>query len=495
MKKLPYLLFAFILLLACKQKKPITEEERYRPVIHFTPPKAWMNDPNGMVFHKGVYHLFYQHNPDSAVWGPMHWGHATSTNLIEWNHKPIALFPDSAGTIFSGSVVVDSNNTAGFARPGETALVAIFTYHNTEAEQSGRLDFQTQGIAYSVDDGKNWIKYEQNPVIKNPGIKDFRDPKVIWYAPQQKWIMSLAAQNKILFYSSSDLKHWNAESSFGENQGAHGGVWECPDLFPLQLENKTVWVLIVNLNPGAPNKGSGTQYFLGHFDGHSFSSFTNETLWLDYGPDNYAGVTWSNTGDQKILIGWMSNWMYANLVPTQIWRSAMTIPRALKLVKQGEVLRLASLPVSVFTASGTIQSDKKSIHTVVREPLKVPALISFEADAQHDFSVVYGNEQQEKMVIGYDHVKAVFYIDRRASGQTAFHPEFAAIHTAPRYAKEPWIKIDLVLDKTSVELFADNGLTSMTSIFFPKEPYRQWQIDPQKGHIRNLTCKAISIQK
>ncbi len=464
----------------------MTEEELYRPIIHFTPPKAWMNDPNGMVYHKGVYHLFYQHNPDSSVWGPMHWGHATSKDLITWQHEPIALFPDSLGTIFSGSAVVDSNNSAGFAKPGETALIAIFTQHNTDGEKSGRSDFQTQGIAYSVDDGKTWTKYDKNPVLKNPGIRDFRDPKVIWYAPQQKWIMSLAAQNKILFYSSPDLKKWKAESSFGENAGAHGGVWECPDLFPMQYEGKTIWGLIVNLNPGAPNKGSGTQYFIGEFDGHQFKPFTDQTLWLDYGPDNYAGVTWSNTGDQKILIGWMSNWLYANLVPTQSWRSAMTIPRELKVIKLGKEWRLASQPILFPGTSFKNNYQKGQTNEIEKVKLSGPSVVSFEADAAKDFSVTYMNDQQEKIEIGYDAIKQIFFIDRRASGQTTFHPEFAAIHTAPRLSKAPLIKVQMVFDKTSIELFADNGLTVMTSIFFPKKPYQECWVDPKKGLIKNL---------
>lgn len=473
----------------------MTEDELYRPFIHFTPARGWMNDPNGMVYYKGIYHLFYQHNPDSSVWGPMHWGHTTSKDLIEWQHESIALFPDSIGTIFSGSAVVDSNNTAGFAKPGETALVAIFTQHNTEGEKAGHTDFQTQSLAYSLDDGKTWTKYDKNPVIKNPGIKDFRDPKVIWYAPQQKWIMSLAAHNKILFYSSKDLKHWIAESSFGENIGAHGGVWECPDLFPMQYEGKTIWALIVNLNPGAPNKGSGTQYFLGEFDGKFFKSLTDQTLWLDYGPDNYAGVTWSNTKDQKIFIGWMSNWMYANQVPTQSWRSAMTIPRELKLIKLGEEWRLTSQPVSSLSKSSKNNFEINEVRAIQKVALSGPTVISFEADAAEDFSVTCMNDHQEKIVIGHDHKKQEFYIDRRKSGQILFHPEFAGIHTAPRVSKESSIKLRIVLDKTSVELFADEGLTVMTTIFFPKKPYQECWIDPKAGQLKSLSFLNVKVQK
>lgn len=481
--------------IACKEKKEMAEAELYRPAIHFTPPKAWMNDPNGMVFYKGVYHLFYQHNPDSPVWGPMHWGHATSADLIHWDHQPIALYPDSLGTIFSGSAVVDSNNTADFAKSGETALVAVFTQHNTRLEKAGRSDFQTQGIAYSLDDGKTWIKYAGNPVVQNPGIRDFRDPKLIWYAPLKKWIMLLAAQHKIIFYSSTDIRKWTAESSFGENVGAHGGVWECPDLFPLQLDGKTVWVLIVNLNPGAPNKGSGTQYFLGDFDGHHFKPFTTDIKWLDYGPDNYAGITWSNTADKKILIGWMSNWMYANIVPTETWRSAMTIPRTLQLSKLENDLRVTSLPVQSLTAFREPVFSKEKISRPFTETIRIPGVMEFEADADKGFLIQLMNDQQEKLMIGYDTGQQQFFIDRSASGQTSFHPDFGGRHVAPRFSKDKKLKLQLVIDKTSVELFGDNGLSVMTSIFFPRKPYRQCLVDPNGGVVTDMRYSFIRNKK
>ena len=231
-----------------------------------------MNDPNGMVYHNGEYHLFYQHNPDSTVWGPMHWGHAVSKDLVKWEHLPIALYPDSLGTIFSGSAVVDKNNTSGLGTKDNPAMVAIYTYHNAEGEKAGRKDYQTQGIAYSLDNGRTWTKYKANPVLKNPGIKDFRDPKVSWYEKGQKWIMTLAVTDHISFYSSKNLLDWTKESDFGADIGGHGGVWECPDLFkmPVAGTNEEKWVLIVNINPGAPNGGSGTQYFVGQFDGKNF---------------------------------------------------------------------------------------------------------------------------------------------------------------------------------------------------------------------------------
>ena len=322
-------------------------KEMYRPQIHFSPQAHWMNDPNGMVYYKGVYHLFFQYYPDSTVWGPMHWGHATSTDLIHWLEQPIALYPDSIGLIFSGSVVVDKNNTSGFGKKGQVPLVAIFTHHNMGGEKQMRNDFQNQSIAYSLDEGKTWIKYTGNPVLKNPGIRDFRDPKVMWYEPQKKWVMTLATKDRVTFYSSPNLKDWTKETEFGETLGAHGGVWECPDLFSLNDDyGKKVWVLTVSINPGGPNKGSATQYFLGDFDGNKFTPISTATRWIDYGTDDYAGVTWSNTGNRKIFLGWMSNWQYATVVPTIKWRSATTFPRDLKLKYVGKEMFLASLPIS-----------------------------------------------------------------------------------------------------------------------------------------------------
>src|SRR5436190_12315842 len=241
------------------QTSALPGDEVHRPQVHFSPKAHWINDPNGMVYNKGVYHLFFQYHPGSSIWGPMHWGHATSKDLIHWKELPVAIYPDNIGTIFSGSAVVDKNNTSGFGKKGQTPLVAIFTQHDMQGEKSGRNDFQNQSLAYSLDNGKTWIKYSNNPVLKNPGITDFRDPKVMWYAPQQKWIMTLATKDRISFYSSKNLKDWTKESEFGENTGAHGGVWECPDLFELDDnarlndsvgQRKKLWVLIVNLNPG-----------------------------------------------------------------------------------------------------------------------------------------------------------------------------------------------------------------------------------------------------
>ena len=460
------------------QSVNIIKTEEHRPLIHFSPKEKWMNDPNGMVYYKGVYHLFFQYYPDSTVWGPMHWGHATSKDLIHWQQQPIALYPDSLGYIFSGSAVVDVNNTSGFGVNGNAPLVAIFTHHDPVGEKAGRNNFQNQSIAYSNDEGKTWTKYAGNPVLKNPGITDFRDPKVSWYEAGKKWIMTLATKDRISFYSSKNLKDWTKESEFGNNLGAHGGVWECPDLFSLDDKGKKVWVLIVNLNPGGPNKGSATQYFLGDFDGNKFSPYSTDTKWLDYGPDEYAGVTWSNTGDRKIFLGWMSNWLYANVVPTQKWRNSMTIPRELKLEHVGKNMQLASQPVKELSV---IQSKKEVLQNIVAGKsinladkitnIQFPCSINLQLDTAKDFSLVLSNQLGEETIIGFEKQRNLFFIDRTKSGKINFQNEFAGKHVAPRFTDQQQLEIKLVIDISSVELFADDGLTVMTEIFFPNKPY------------------------
>ena len=452
--------------------------EQYRPQIHFSPKAHWINDPNGMVFNKGVYHLFFQYYPDSSVWGPMHWGHATSKDLIHWLEKPIAIYPDSLGYIFSGSAVVDKNNTAGFGKKGQMPLVAIFTHHDPVGEKAGSNTFQNQSIAYSLDDGNTWIKYAGNPVLKNPGITDFRDPKVMWYQTQKKWIMTLATKDRVTFYSSPDLKEWTKESEFGKDIGAHGGVWECPDLFTLEDAGKTVWVLTVSINPGGPNKGSSTQYFLGDFDGKSFTPFSTHTKWVDYGPDNYAGVTWSNTGKRKIFLGWMSNWQYATVVPTTNWRSAMTLPRELKLKHVGNNLLIASQPVPELAgiqAKSIVKENLKFTDSLDLSKkiaiVKFPCRLNINMEKTSDFSLSFSNDLGEELLVGYDKKLNQYFIDRSKSGKTTFEKGFAARHTAPRFTSKSNMNISLLIDVSSVELFADDGLTTMTEIFFPNKPY------------------------
>ncbi len=471
--------------------------ETYRPQVHFSPKAGWMNDPNGMVFYNGQYHLFYQHYPDSTVWGPMHWGHATSTDLVHWKQQPIALYPDSLGYIFSGSAVVDSNNTSGFGKDGKVPLVAIFTHHDPVGEKSGSMTFQNQSIAYSLDEGKSWTKYAGNPVLRNPGIRDFRDPKVSWNEQVKKWIMTLATLDHITFYSSPNLKEWTKESEFGKEVGAHGGVWECPDLFALNYNGENVWILIVNINPGGPNGGSATQYFTGQFDGKTFTPYQTDTRWLDYGPDEYAGITWSNTGDRKIFIGWMSNWQYANIVPTVKWRSACTVPRELGIEKLGEKYMVTSLPVKELN---TLEEKPMLLENVTAAnynlsekvgKLAGPVKINLTSGKIETFSITLSNEQGERLVVGYDKAKNNYYIDRTNSGKVDFEKGFGKVHYAPRFPNETNLDMTLIIDDASVELFADKGLTMMTEIFFPTTPYNKIILDSQE----KLSVDQLSYMK
>jgi len=471
-------LLSFLTLISCTGPNKQTGDaavaaEPHRPLIHFSPKEKWMNDPNGMLFYNNTYHLFYQYYPDSTVWGPMHWGHATSTDMVHWQHQPIALYPDSLGYIFSGSAVADVNNTSGLGSNGKTPLVAIFTHHDPNGEKNGSSTYQNQSIAYSLDDGNTWTKYPGNPVLKNPGIKDFRDPKVSWYEAGKKWIMTLATQDRISFFSSPDLKNWTKESEFGQHIGAHGGVWECPDLFPLTYNGEKVWILLVSINPGGPNAGSATQYFTGQFDGKSFTPYDTAVRWIDYGPDDYAGVTWSNTGDRKIFLGWMSNWLYGQEVPTEKWRSAMTVPRDLSLEKiQGKYF-LRSRPVPELGAITDKAENKPD-----EFELTGPARIDLKGNKLANFTITLSNDAGEKLIIGYD---GNYFIDRTASGNVNFKEGFAARHTAPRIAISGNLDITLITDVASVELFADDGLTVMTEIFFPKKNYNKVSVQsPEK---------------
>lgn len=474
----------------------LTYNEPYRPQIHFSPKEKWMNDPNGLVFVDGTYHMFYQYYPDSTVWGPMHWGHATTTDLVHWQHQPIALYPDSLGYIFSGSAVMDSNNTSGFGQNGKAPLVAIFTHHDPVGEKEKKTNYQNQSIAYSVDNGKTWKKYEGNPVLKNPGIVDFRDPKVMWHQPSEKWIMSLATKDRISFYSSPDLKSWTKESEFGEKIGAHGGVWECPDLLSFEADGKEVWVLLVSINPGGPNGGSATQYFTGSFDGKKFIPFNTKQKWIDYGPDNYAGVTWSNTGKRKLFIGWMSNWWYGQNLPTKPWRSAMTIPRELSLVKLGNEFYVSSIPVKEVNALATTQGTQNTVvikgEIDLSEKIKggnKPFRFQFTTGTLADFAIVLANDKGEELLIGYDDAARQYYIDRTRSGLVNFEKRFAAKHVAPRIATTASSNFQLIADGASVELFADKGLSNMTSIFFPSTPYTKLLVRSKKG----LSLDSLSI--
>ena len=483
MKKF-FLYSLIVLVIACQvkpEKKPqMSEEKLYRPSFHFTPKKSWMNDPNGMFYYNDTYHLYFQYYPDDNVWGPMHWGHATSKDMVNWEEQAIALYPDEMGYIFSGSAVVDHNNTSGFGQDGKTPIVAIFTHHNMEKEKAKQVDVETQSIAYSLDEGITWTKYSGNPVIENPEIRDFRDPKVIWDEKNKQWVMALAAQDNVRFYASPNLKDWSYLSNFGLNLGHHGGVWECPDLFPLKVANseEIKWILFVSINPGGPNQGSATQYFVGDFDGTNFVLDQDFALdlenqndfWVDFGRDNYAGVTWQNTqreNGNKLFIGWMSNWDYAQEVPTNTWRSAMTIAREIGLIKTTQGYRLTSIPVA---------ETKQTLKPIAVDSRELLGSMKLELtlDSRNKVGYVLSNDLGEQLEFGFDPAKQQFYIDRTKAGKNDFSEKFAShLSYAPRFTEEKTIKGTVILDKTSIELFWDDGLTVMTEVFFPNAPFNK----------------------
>ncbi|MET3728089.1 fructan beta-fructosidase [Fictibacillus halophilus] len=453
--------------------------EKYRPQFHFTPIKNWMNDPNGMVYFQGEYHLFYQHHPESTVWGPMHWGHAVSSDMVHWEHLPIALFPDENGYIFSGSIVVDTWDSSGFFDGGE-GLVAIFTHAGEHPDT--KTPRQVQSLAYSTDKGRTWTKYEGNPVLEDTSIADFRDPKVIWYEKESKWIMVLSAGNHVRFYSSSDMKSWRFESSFGEKEGSHLGVWECPDLFQLPIEGGHRWVLIVSIGDDpAYTEGSRTQYFIGDFDGKMFTNENDseKVLWLDFGRDNYAGVTWSNVPKEdgrRLFIGWMSNWKYANQVPTETWRSAMTLPRSLTLNSTREGIRLVQTPVQEISAlRKPITSIQRTITLIPGENiLKDIKTKTFELKACFKikeaavFGIKVHQSKEEETIIGYDSDRSVLYVDRRRSGDKTFHNEFSCVQEMEVFIEDQFA-LQIFVDTSSVEVFANDGKHVLTSLIFPRE--------------------------
>lgn len=653
--------------------QPSSAAEAFRPQYHFTPAANWMNDPNGMVYYAGEYHLFYQYHPDSTVWGPMHWGHAVSKDMLNWEHLPIALYPDQLGTIFSGSAVIDWANTSGFGTAENPAMVAIFTYHDAESEKTGNKDFQSQGIAYSLDKGRTWIKYSDNPVLNNPGKVVFRDPKVSWHEASQKWVMALAQGDNIGFYSSTNLREWETESSFGHEWGAHGGVWECPDLIKVKIAgtNEYKYVLIVSVMPGAPNGGSGTQYFIGDFDGTTFTldpevqttlqpvdsvfpkgevfedfengfakwrvsgsafgsspaqgaysnqqvvsgymgkglanshfggdtstgslrseSFTltkpyinffvgggshegqasvnllvnnkvvrsisgaqseelqpaswnvaefsgqsasieivdshqggwghiladqfvfadapakeaiQPALWLDYGTDNYAGVTFADMPKQDgrlILMGWMSNWYYANQVPTEKWRSTMTIPRELSLQRTQAGLRLVSQPVAELAGIVDQQYKQNTLSVVGKTSLfdnvdqsagANRLRTTIKNNKAKKISFTYSNDQEQQVTVTLNTDTKQLLIDRTQSGIVDFEPRFSGVQQGLIDTDFRQIDFDIFYDNTSIEVFVNGGQLVMTALVFPNQPYNKISISSDEPvTLEDITLDLLS---
>lgn len=494
-----------------------SEEQLYRPNYHFTPQKGWMNDPNGLFYLNGTYHLFFQYTPFQSVpdFGKMHWGHAISKDLIKWEELAPAIAYDEKGAIFSGSAVVDKDNTSGFGDGKNVPLVAIFTYHDMKKEQAGEIDAQSQAIAYSLDNGKTWTKYSNNPVLKNPGIKDFRDPKVFWDAKRKQWVMGLAVQDRQHFYASKNLKDWTFLSEFGKDVGGHGGVWECPDLFPIKVEgtNEEKWVLIVNINPGGPNGGSAAQYFVGDFDGKAFKMddiFTKQlekekVVWLDWGRDNYASVSFDNVpGNKRVIIGWMSNWDYSPNVPTEKWRGSSTIPRevTLKRTKEGYILKnnpvsqLKNYEGKTIRKEISLVSDKKLIGKGEIDLSKAVLDVDLKKMTQGVYTFALKNSLGERVIFGIDNNKQELFIDRTQSGKTDFKGNFAdRISKAPLAKNYQNATFKIVLDKTSIEIFFNNGEKVMTEIFFPNESFSELSLSTDtKGSTLNINAHQINIK-
>lgn len=426
--------------------------EKYRPVYHHTPAWGWMNDPNGMFYKDGVWHLYFQYNPYGSQWENMTWGHSTSTDLIHWTFQGAPIEADAWGTIFSGSAVVDHNNTSGF---GKGAVVAMYTSAGEN---------QTQSIAYSNDNGQTFTKYDGNPVLTS-NTPDYRDPHVFWNEDIKRWNMIMAEGQHMDIYSSADLKEWKLESQFGAEYGNHGGVWECPDLMKMKVRgtDQYKWMLLCNINPGGPFGGSATQYFVGQFDGHKFTceSAPEVTKWMDYGKDHYATVTFDNAPDgRRVAMAWMSNWQYANQVPTMQYRSANSVPRDLDLYEYQGQTYCGVTPSPELAAV----RPKKATKTLTEACEMVVTL-------KGNATITLANDKGEQVVMTYDEKSRTFAMDRTKSGQKEFSDDFAALTVAPVHGKMSQLR--LFIDRSSIEAFDADGKMAMTNLVFPTKPYNK----------------------
>ncbi|MCH5224906.1 MAG: GH32 C-terminal domain-containing protein [Muribaculaceae bacterium] len=475
-------------------------ETQWRPAYHHTPLYGWMNDPNGMFYKDGVWHLYFQKNPYGSKWQNMTWGHSTSTDLITWEHQPDAIKPDGLGAIFSGSSVLDPQNTAGY---GEDAVIALFTSAGTS---------QMQSLAYSKDNGQTFEVYAGNPIITLD--TEARDPNMFWNKETGEWnlILAHALEKEMLIFTSPDLKTWTLQSSFGKGLGAQEGVWECPDLFELVIPgtDQTKWVLISNINPGGPFGGSGVQYFIGDFDGKTFTSDTNPdgtvpTKWLDFGKDNYAVVSWSDAPDgRRPVIGWMSNWQYAADVPTVQFRSANTLPREMELFADADgELHVASVPSpELEKLRGKIVSSAENKNISPKgSHYKLPADgiceidVTFQAEDNELVTFTIDNPDGEKVVMKYDNKNHTMSFDRRQSGVVDFSDKFPAVTSSPTFEKDGKINLRIFIDRSSVELFGNNGQFVMTNLVFPEKPYSTLNIESKNGtaHLDSLKIYSMNL--
>lgn len=469
-----------------------TTAETFRPALHYAARNTWLNDPNGLIFHEGVYHLYYQNNPVGNVWGNMSWGHATSPDLLSWTEHPVAITCDENEDIFSGSVVHDRDNTSGFGTESVAPLVAIYT--SAFKPGSAHEGLQAQSLAYSLDGGYTWTKHTDNPVLDR-GSAEFRDPKVIKYdgGAGSYWVMVAveAKDFQVVLYKSHDLKSWTLLSTFGP-ANATGGVWECPDLFPLPVDGdpeNLKWVLTVNLNPGGPNNGSAGQYFVGDFDGTSFTSTTTITeglqdpdrladyQWLDWGRDYYAAVSFSDAPDnRRLMIAWMNNWEYANHIPTSPWRSPMSLAREISLHTSDGNLRLVQQPVAPWAAltdpsksfslsETTISNGSQVLDGAAGTVQRID--VTFTAGTAEEFGLVLRGAGVRGTRVGIRPGEGSLIVDRRESGQTDFHGSFPSIDRAPLLATDGVYQLTIYVDRCSVEVFAQGGQVTMTELIFP----------------------------
>jgi fructan beta-fructosidase len=487
--------WALLLMATGAFAEPRVYDEPFRPQVHYSPPAHWMNDPNGLVKVGDEYHLYYQAYPEGVVWGPMHWGHAVSRDLLHWQTLPIALAPDAHGYIFSGSAVLDVRQTSGFGRPEQPALVAIYAYHDPVAERARATRVESQGLAYSLDQGRSFTKWPQ-PVLPNPGIRDFRDPKVQWFAPTHRWVMSLAATDGIRFYSSVDLRHWRFESRFERHRPGPVGVWECPDLIRI-VESATGTVhdvLLISVNANTPKLAhaavhrSGTQYYVGHFDGHRFipDAKARAPRWLDEGEDYYAAVTWNRddvpVSTPPVVLGWMNNWRYGMRIPAGDWRGAMAIPRELSLQFDHGALKLRSWPVpavadlreSRHETSARAAGDGTDLAAALSPPpAALDARLEVHAAVGHGYTIELSNAAGETvdLDVSADHQKVTVRRDR--SGVTDFDPGFTAQMQAQALALGTDMRWRLLIDRSSVEVFVNEGEVALTALAFPHQLYNR----------------------
>lgn len=467
--------------------------EKYRPLYHHTPLFGWMNDANGLIYKDGEYHLFYQYNPYGSMWGNMHWGHSVSRDLVSWEHLPVALDRDTLGHIFSGSSVIDFNNSAGY---GEGSMISFYT---SASDKNGQI----QCMAYSTDNGRTFTKYEANPVLRPfDGLKDFRDPKVFWYEPEKKWVMVVSADKEMRFYSSTDLKEWSYLSGFGEGYGVQPSQFECPDFFELAVDGnpqQKKWVLIVNINPGGIFGGSATQYFVGDFDGTTFTCDTKPEVvkWLDWGKDHYATVCFSNTDDRVIAVPWMSNWQYANTIPTKQFRSANALPRELTLYKEKNDIYVAANPVKEvekLRAESIAIDDfdfKEGCHIDTILPNNEGAYelnLALQSATAETYGFKLRNGAGEYVDIYIDAKAGKVYMDRTHSGQTDFSPKEFAVATWGEISKNTAHTFQVFVDKCSIELFVDGGKVAMTNLVFPETPYNliEFHAEGGKANVKNM---------